>query len=385
MLSYKTAALALIFSFAIPVVPLPIRREVPQEHSHNQFLATVRQSLASNNPLGIVDPVFGLLGDAAAAGGLGKFTDPDCLQQATADQAFTNAKKAGDVQGQVAALIYRTLERNTGKVGLASVKCTSTKAVNPEIAALSQHQDPASPGAAAINKAIVLGLAKQIKSVGGNPQDALKSGTFAPGLLTDNTGKGNTCDDANDPVGCIITKNLLVPDATAAEINAAVGGAAPAAPSSPAVTVTAGPSASTAVLANAGNANCPPPVTVTISPSPSATPNAAPALAADPSTASSAPASSPASSASGSAGTTAGNLQTFTGSLGGAAPAVTPGGRGFQVAGSDDFVNESGALGRSCDIQHNNCANVANSIKAAGFSVSDCDTQNTACHATIPA
>jgi hypothetical protein len=72
--------------------------------------------------------------------GLGKITDPDCLQQATADQAFTNAKKAGDVNGQVGALIYRALERNTGKVGLASVACTSIKAVNPEIAAISQHQ-----------------------------------------------------------------------------------------------------------------------------------------------------------------------------------------------------------------------------------------------------
>lgn len=31
------------------------------------------------------DPVFGLLGDAAAAGGLGDTTDPDCLQQNLAD------------------------------------------------------------------------------------------------------------------------------------------------------------------------------------------------------------------------------------------------------------------------------------------------------------
>ena len=62
------------------------------------------------------------------------------MQQATADQAFTNAKAAGDVNGQVAALIYRALERNTGKVGLASNACTSLKAVNPEIAAIQQHQ-----------------------------------------------------------------------------------------------------------------------------------------------------------------------------------------------------------------------------------------------------
>lgn len=63
-----------------------------------------------------------------------------CLQQETADQAFTNAKAAGDVAGMTAALCYRTLERNSGKVGLKTDLCTSVKAVNPEIAALTQHQ-----------------------------------------------------------------------------------------------------------------------------------------------------------------------------------------------------------------------------------------------------
>lgn len=87
------------------------------------------------------------------------------------------------------ALIFRALERNTGKVGLASVLCSET-AVNPEIAAISQHQDPASSNAAAMNKAVVLALAQQIASVGGDPQDALKSGTFAPGNVNDSTGKG---------------------------------------------------------------------------------------------------------------------------------------------------------------------------------------------------
>jgi hypothetical protein len=93
-----------------------------------------------------------------------------------------------------AALIYRALERNTGKVGLASNSCTTLTAANPEIAAISQHQDPASSGAAATNKAIVLALAQQISAVGGDPQDALKSGTFAPGDVTDTTGAGNTCE-----------------------------------------------------------------------------------------------------------------------------------------------------------------------------------------------
>ena len=43
-----------------------------------------------------------------------------------------------------------------------------------------KHQDPASPNAAAVNKAIVLELARQIASVGGDPQIALKSGTCTP-------------------------------------------------------------------------------------------------------------------------------------------------------------------------------------------------------------
>ncbi|KAG8953883.1 hypothetical protein FRC04_001513 [Tulasnella sp. 424] len=241
----------LVFS-AVSVYGAPInrKREVPQEHSHEKFLTSVRASLAKNNPDGIVDPVFGLLGNAAATQGLGKITDPDCLQQATADQAFTNAKAAGDVQGQVDALIYRALERNTGKVGLASVACTAIKATNPEIAAISQHQDPASANAASVNKGIVLELAKQIAAVGGDPQQALESGTFAPGDVNDATAKGNTCDDANDPTGCIFTQNLLVEDATAAEIDAAVQGVA-SGDESKAATTTAAAAADTTTAAAA--------------------------------------------------------------------------------------------------------------------------------------
>ena len=68
------------------------------------------------------------------------------------------------------------------------------------------------------------------------------------------------------------------------------------------------------------------------------------------------------------------DLQIFTGTLGGSLPpAVTAGGRGFNVANSDSFTNLGSALGRSCDIQHNACANKANS--GGGFSVSQCDAQ----------
>ncbi|KAJ7095928.1 hypothetical protein B0H15DRAFT_946471 [Mycena belliarum] len=225
MLSYKTVLLALLFSSSLAA---PIRREVPHEHAHQKYNTSVQKSLIKNNPDGIVDAVFGLLGNAAGSKGLGKIKDATCLQQATADQAFTNAKAAGDVQGQVDALIFRALERNSATVGGVTDPCTSIKAVNPEIAAIQQHQDPASPNAAAVNKAIVLELAKQIASVGGDPLEALQSGTFAPGQIGDPTGKGNSCDTLDDPVGCIFTQNLLVEDATPAEISAAVAGVAAA-------------------------------------------------------------------------------------------------------------------------------------------------------------
>ncbi|KAF2495537.1 hypothetical protein BU16DRAFT_461264 [Lophium mytilinum] len=252
-----------------------MKREVPQEHSHNAQVASVNTNLKLNNPDNIQDAIFGLLGNAAGAAGQGDITDTDCLQQATADQAFTNAKAAGDVQGMTDALIYRGLERNTGSVGLASVLCTSVKAVNPEIAAISQHQDPASTGAAATNKAITLEIAKQIASIGGNAQDALKAGTFAPGQIGDPTAAGHTCDTADDTAGCIFSQNLLVEDATADEITAAVagiaaGGAAPAAAgnsttacpattatnqTTPATTASAVPAASSTPAATAGTSN----------------------------------------------------------------------------------------------------------------------------------
>lgn len=44
------------------------------EHSHEPILTSVRASLNINNPLQIVDPVFALLGDAAAAQGAGQVT-----------------------------------------------------------------------------------------------------------------------------------------------------------------------------------------------------------------------------------------------------------------------------------------------------------------------
>ena len=77
-----------------------------------------------------------------------------------------------------------------------------------------------------MNKDITLRLAKQLAAIGADPLIAIESGTFAPGDLNDRTGKGNSCDDLGDNVGCIFTKNLLVPDATPEEVLAFVGGAA---------------------------------------------------------------------------------------------------------------------------------------------------------------
>jgi hypothetical protein len=373
MLSYKTvlfAVCASIYASALPI-GVPTRREVPQEHSHEPFLTSVRANLALNNPNQIQDPVFGLLGDGAAAAGAGKITNLACLQAATADQAFSNAKAANDVQGMVDALIFRAVERNTAKVGLKSAACTSFQFANPEIAAVTQHQDPASDGAAAENKAIVLELAKQIASVGGDPLDALKSGTFAPGDVNDATGAGNSCDDANDPNGCIFTQNLLIEDATADEISAAVAGTSTG-------TGNAGNgNTGTNVGSTDTNASCPPAVTVTVTNAGAGSgATVAPTATATGAASPAATTAAPATSGSGQ------NLQKFSGNLGGTLPpAVTAGGRGFVVAGSDDFLNVGAALGRSCDIQHNACANAANSGSASGLSVSQCDKQASDCRA----
>lgn len=222
----KQQILAVMLVGAVAANPIATlrRREVPQEHSHRNVILAVNTLIAQNNPDNIQDAVFGLLGAAAAQNGAGNIADADCLQQATADQAFTNAKAAGDVDGMTSALIFRALERNTGSVGLASVPCTSIQAVNPEIAALQQHQDPASDGAQALNKQIAEELARQIASVGGDPALANEASTFAPGQIGDPTAQGNTCDDDQDDNGCINTLGLRVDDLTADEIAAAVQG-----------------------------------------------------------------------------------------------------------------------------------------------------------------
>jgi hypothetical protein len=158
------------------------KREVPQEHSHEATLRAANTALQLDNPLNIQDSVFALLGNAAAAEGAPEVENLDCLQQIIADQAFTNAKAAGDLELQIQAILFRALERNTGSVGLASVLCDQT-AVNPEIASITQHQDPASPEAAG-NADIELAVAQSLASIGADPLLALNSATFAPGEVS---------------------------------------------------------------------------------------------------------------------------------------------------------------------------------------------------------
>lgn len=192
-----STALLVVLAGLSAAKPVSLRtRELPQEHSHEKYLELVRTSLADNNPKEIGDPVFGLLGNGAAADGAGRVTNLDCLHQETADQAFTNAKEKGDIPGMAGALVFRAIERNSASVGQTSVLCNET-AANPEIEALTQHQDPAADGAAATNKNITLELARQLAVIGADPNLALESGTFAPGSVglqeTAATGDELTC------------------------------------------------------------------------------------------------------------------------------------------------------------------------------------------------
>ncbi|KAK8051955.1 hypothetical protein PG993_003340 [Apiospora rasikravindrae] len=337
------------------------RREVPQEHSHDNILNVVATSLKLDNPDDIQDPVFSLLGNKAAAEGAGNVKDLDCLQQRIADQAFTNAKAANDVDGMANALIFRALERNTGSVGLASVLCKSETAKNPEVAALQQHQDPASDGAAELNKQIALTLATQLSSIGADPALAIQSGTFAPGEVGDETGAGNTCDDI-DPKGCINTKGLLVPDVTEAEIQAAVaGGSGAAVGNSTSATPASRASASAVASAPASASSS--------------------AAAAKQSGAANSGNNNNAGNAGSGSTATADNLNKFSGSTGAAPIPITSDAaskKPFGVNGSQ-FVNLGAAAQRACDVQKNACANSVNGGKDNSITVADCDAQQQQC------
>jgi hypothetical protein len=393
------ALTSLAYARPYPAAKIPVHtvlaREVPQEHSHNVFLDLVRTALALDNPNAISDPVFGLLGNAAAAGGAGKITNLDCLQQATADQAFTNALKANSLPGMAGALVYRALERNTGSVGLASVLCTE-KAVNPQIDAIKQHQDPASDNAASINAGIAIELAKQLAGIGADPLLALEAGTFAPGTKGDPTAKGNSCDTENDEPGCIYSQKLLQLDVSEADISSAVAGIKAtvtatgvisatdidlkglAAPTGAAAAITTAADAAEATDAAEADDECPAETTTEAEPAATSTCSVVTMTMAAAAAAATTPAASSSTNNNAASGT---NVQTFTGTLGGPPPPVTSstGDRPFTVNGNT-FVNLAAALQRSCDIQNNACANAVNSGKLPGKSVSDCNAQQSLCN-----
>lgn len=262
-------------------------------------------------------------------------------------------------------------------------------------------------------------MAQQIASIGGDPQLALKAGTFAPGTVRltrrpqhfsakkilqigDPTARGNSCDTTDDPIGCIETENLLVEDATAAEISSAVAGVAAssvAAASSAGTTATTAAASSVADVATsvAAVTSCPAPVTVTVMmtmaassvipiSSVAAIATTAAAAASSVATVCSSSSSSVASAAGSSAAPASGdNVQTFTGALGGipAPPVIFTAGaaRPFAVDGTTD-VNSGAAIQRSCSVQHNLCADAANAGTLAGGEA-QCETQEAACNALI--
>ncbi|KAJ3355521.1 hypothetical protein GGF32_001984 [Allomyces javanicus] len=157
------------------------------------------------------------------------------------------------------------------------------------------------------------------------------------------------------------------------------GGAAPTNPQQPPAATTTPAPEDPNKGKNGGNkgndGQCNPTVTVTMTMTVTVTAGSG---AAAPTTAPAAP-----STGSGS------NVQTFTGALfGKPAPPVNfvGGARPFQVIVggklNGDFLQAGAALGRSCDVQHNQCANEVNSQRAKG-SVGQCDQQNNECHAAI--
>ncbi|KAK1777101.1 hypothetical protein QBC45DRAFT_197836 [Copromyces sp. CBS 386.78] len=362
-MKYNATLLALAVATVASARELPYqssfyRREVPQEHSHEAILRATNTALKLNNPLNIQDAVFALLGNAAASAGAGQVTNLDCLQQIVADRAFTNAKAAGDLDGQVNAVLFRAIERNTGKVGLASVICNET-ATNPEIAAVTQHQDPASAEGKAGNKDIELAVAKVLKGLGADPLLALESATFPPGDLNDATAKGKTCDDETDAKGCIFTLNLLTPAATEEEILAAVGGDD----------------------GTTDDDTCEDDGTTDDTGDDNTVDDGTGDDASDDDTCEDDGTGDDTNNTDGDTNTGGTvNVQSFTGNLGGAAPAVlfTAGAdRPFSVNGNT-FLQSSAALSRSCDIQNNACFNAANSGQLTG-GTAQCAQQTNEC------
>ena len=78
---FFVALSTLVAARPMPKEAILLRREVPQEHSHEQFITTVRTSLNLNNPTGFGDPVFGLLGNGVRVRSVSRFLVVPCFVQ----------------------------------------------------------------------------------------------------------------------------------------------------------------------------------------------------------------------------------------------------------------------------------------------------------------
>ena len=234
--------------------------------------------------------------------------------------------------------------------------------------------------------------------------------------LGDPTGAGNSCDTADDPVGCIFTLRTLVLDATEDEVNAAVadveqtftgtgvleathidfaGLDVAAVTGAPEVEdeeeveeddeeeddeedVEVGDDAeivSECVIIEATTTSSCTVIVTTMTPAAGVvTETAAPVEEEEEEEEEEVVDEEPTP--------TEGNLQAFTGALGGLAPPVVSSAaeRPFEVNGNN-FNDLNSAIIRSCDIQNNVCFNAVNGGNAVDFSTSDCQAQLVACKA----
>lgn len=67
--------LAMIGAVAARPTTMSRKREVPQEHAHENIIQAVNTQLQLNNPDNIQNPIFGLLGAAAGIEGAGNIKD----------------------------------------------------------------------------------------------------------------------------------------------------------------------------------------------------------------------------------------------------------------------------------------------------------------------
>jgi hypothetical protein len=214
----------------------------------------------------------------------------------------------------------------------------------------------------------------QLAAIGADPQLALSTGTFAPGDVTDATGAGNSCDDIVDE-GCIVAQNLLVEDASADEIDAAVSAGGATVSNGTATATGSASSATETAAADDGKSRPKAQLSRLI------TTNMFLECDNEDSATATATASAAASaSATGTATSSGGvDVNAFTGSTGAApVPVVSSAAsdRPFSVNG-DTFINAGAAIQRACDVQKNQCANAVNS--GGSGSVSDCDAQQQEC------